>query len=137
MVGDKKLIDASTVKYLGAGLLAFAADYFILVLSYNILKMPLVLSTTLGFMSGFAISFIANRNWVFGKGESVKTKKRQITEYTTLVIFNYAFTVYSIQVLNKYGVAPKISKLVIMSLIMCWNYMIFKYIIFPKKANKH
>jgi putative flippase GtrA len=112
---------------------AFSADYFVLVISYYILNLPLWLSTSLGYFTGFAISFTINRRWVFGGKQ--REIRRQVPEYFTLVVFNYIFTVVSLGFLNNRGITPGISKLLVMILIMCWNYVLFRWVIFTNKPD--
>jgi putative flippase GtrA len=125
------------VRYLIAGGSAFVVDYGVLVLSYYVIGVSLGLSTTLGYFFGFFISFFANRYWVFGKSGTTRKPLKQIIEYTALVIFNYFFTLIAIQQLDKLGIKPSIGKIIIMAVIVVWNYLIFqKFIFSDKKAAR-
>lgn len=105
-----------------------------LLITYYLINLPLKLATSLGFFSGFIISFSVNRQWVFG-GKQSKHIARQITEYLILVVFNYLFTVYGVSFLNDHGVKPFIGKILTIGLIMCWNYALFRWIIFVSKDD--
>lgn len=121
------------IKYLIVGSLAFITDYLILMLCYFMLGINLILSTTLGYFTGFLISFTANRSWVFAHQSKNKKIHKQIVEYSMLVIFNYVFTVIFIKSLDQINITPKISKIIVMTLIVIWNYLLFKYVIFKSK----
>ena len=54
-------------RYLIAGGSAFVVDYGALVVCYYVVGLSLGVSTTLGYFSGFIISFFANRYWVINK----------------------------------------------------------------------
>jgi len=120
----------SSAKFFLAGLAAFGFDYLVLLFLYYILNIQLEVATAIGFISGFAISFTANRHWVFNAAQHKKRLPRQITEYIILVILNFFFTVVAVSLLNDHGIKPFIGKLVVMALVMCWNYAIFRWVIF-------
>lgn len=128
-------LDHSSTRYFVVGLSAFVADYTVLLLSYYLLDLPLKLATSLGFFSGFLISFSVNRQWVFG-GKQRKHLSRQIVEYLILVVFNYLFTVWSVFFLNSHGIKPFIGKVLVMVLVMCWNYALFRWVIFASRAEE-
>jgi putative flippase GtrA len=130
----KQLTGHSTSRYLVVGISAFGADYALLLFAYYVVGLPLAIATTIGFFSGFAISFTFNKQWVFG-GEHKKRPRRQVTEYLILLVFNYLFTVWAISSLNDHGVRPFIGKLVVMTLVMCWNYTLFRWVIFTKEPD--
>lgn len=129
----KKYFNHSTVKYLIVGFSSFFVDYSILNIFYYVIHLGLGLSTTVGFFSGFLVSFISNRQWTFGHIEEKRNPKKQLVEYIILVLINYLFTYVSIKYLNKLDVQPWISKIAIMGLITVWNYVIFSKIIFTDK----
>jgi hypothetical protein len=52
-------------------------------------------------------------------------------------MFNFLFTIVSVSLLNDYGITPVIGKLMAMALIMCWNYALFRWVIFVSAAEKN
>lgn len=127
----------SATRYFIIGIFAFGTDYAVLLITYYVLGLPLFLATTLGFLSGFAISFLLNRYWVFDtKGQLRKRVFRQTIEYCLLVALNYGFTVWTIALLKRHGIEPFISKLGVMGLIMCWNYALFRWVIFTTRVDQ-
>lgn len=130
----KVLTRHSAIRYLIIGSTAFAADYIVLLIGYYTLNFPLNMATTLGFFTGFIISFSINKSWVFG-GRHRKHVVRQLIEYSLLVAFNYIFTVWFVGYFNTLGLAPAIGKLIAMGLIVCWNYVLFRWVIFTYKNS--
>lgn len=124
------------VKFLVVGACAFGFDYAVLLFLYYIGNLNLEIATAIGFIAGFAISFVANRTWVFGKRLHAKKLHRQAIEYSILVVFNFLFTVIFVKILNDHGIKPAIGKLLIMALIMCWNYALFRWVIFAHQAEE-
>jgi putative flippase GtrA len=134
-VNVDKMLKHSAFRYFSVGVLAFSTDYLVLMGSFYILHLPLKISTALGFLTGFAISFTINRSWVFGKNAQRKNLARQVTEYIALIIFNLLFTIWAVSFLNDHGIKPSIGKLGVMALIMCWNYALFRWVIFAGEES--
>ncbi len=125
----------SVLKYLLSGTTAFGLDYILLITTYYVIGLPLAVATSIGFISGFLVSFSLNRQWVFPSGPQ-RNIRRQVIEYIALLVFNYFFTVWGVSFLNDHGVSPAIGKLGIMALIVCWNYALFRWVIFAKQSNR-
>lgn len=129
----KKLINHNkAMKYLFTGGLSFLVDYLLLLACYYALSQPLWFATTIGYLGGLCISFSINRAWVFGEHGKKRKITRQLVEYVLLLLFNYAFTVYAIRILDSMGVSPSISKIVLTFVIAIWNYIIFNKFIFGR-----
>lgn len=131
----QSLKNKEPVRYLIAGGSAFVVDYGALVVAYYAIRLSLGLSTTLGYFAGFLISFFANRYWVFSKSGTTRKPIKQVVEYTILVIFNYFFTLIAIQKLDMVGIKPSVGKILVMVLIVVWNYLIFQKLIFSDKKQ--
>ena len=128
------LLNHSASRYAAVGILAFAVDYTLLLFTYYVMAAPLVVATTVGFLVGFVISFCGNKRWAFG-GEQRKQTTRQATESLVLLVFNYLFTVGAVAFLNQHGLPPAIGKLLVIAMIMCWNYTLYRWVIFAKKSE--
>jgi putative flippase GtrA len=125
----------SATRYIVAGLSAFITQYAVLNLSFYLLSMNIHVATTLGFVCGLVVSYLFNRHWVFGEAGRQKHVVRQTVEYTALVIFNYFFTLIGISFLKNQGIPPFISPFIITGLITCWNYLLFRFVIFKGKKD--
>jgi putative flippase GtrA len=130
-----KFINHSSSKYFIVGLLAFGIDYAVLLSLYYLAGLNLELATSIGFIVGFMISFTVNKQWVFGQVKQRKHLVRQVVEYVCLLIFNFIFTVVTVNFLNQHGVPPVVGKLMVMGLIMCWNYALFRWVIFVQQLE--
>jgi len=131
----QRLINHSLPRYLFIGGIAFCTDYFLLLFSFYVLPLPITLATSLGFISGLLVSFTANRYWVFGEKGSQRYIGKQGIEYGLLVLFNYGFTVFAVKTLHDHGIPPYVSKVLVMGVILCWNYLIFRKVIFRTKVE--
>jgi putative flippase GtrA len=129
------MISHSLFRYLFIGGFAFATDYLLLLLFFYAFSVSLPIATTIGFISGLIVSFTWNRYWVFKGDGTQRYIGKQGLEYGILVIFNYLFTVLVIKHLHDHGIPPYISKILVMILIICWNYLIFSKIIFRNNVS--
>ncbi len=123
------------VRYLVMGSMAFAVDYGLLVVTYYVFSFPLGVATSIGYVTGLLVSFLANRYWVFGKNAAEKHVLHQSVEYGILLVVNYFVTVLGIKLLNEHGIKPYVGKVLIMCLIVCWNYVLFKKVIFVRRQK--
>jgi len=133
----KALIASESLrKYLVIGAFAFLSDYLTLLLLFNVFHVPLKIATTCGYLFGFMVSFYSNRQWVF-KAEGKKPHlAKQLTQYSILVVCNYIFTLQAVSYLNQQGIKPYIGKVLIMGMIICWNYALFRFVIFKTYKNE-
>lgn len=122
------------LRYGVSGLTALCADYCSFLLFYYVLHLPLLLSNSFSFLLGFTISFSLNRNWTFKSMGSYKLKAHhQLVLFFSLSIFNLLFSNIIIFTLNKrLLIAAAIAKLITVSIIACWNYLILKMFIFKE-----
>jgi putative flippase GtrA len=120
----------SIIRYLVSGASAFIAQYAVLNLTYYMLSLSLHIATSLGYVSGLLVSYTFNRYWVFGGEGKRKHIAYQSVQYGVLVLLNYLFTVWGVSLLKDHGIQPYISPILTTGLIVCWNYILFKKVIF-------
>lgn len=123
------MINNKLLKFLISGGTAALVEYGLFLLIHNIAGPDwIIFSQTISFIAGFAISFLLNKSWVFGsKGHASK----QLLQYATLAGVNLLLgnivIIFITEILNfEYFIA----KLVVMILVVIWNYLIFSKIIF-------
>jgi len=126
----ERILRHSFSKYFVVGITAFSCDYLVLLIFYYGVGASLKQAAVLGYLTGFAISFTTNRRWVFGGRDQRKKIRRQIIEYALLVVINLVFTVWFLNFLNTHHISPAIGKLIAMAMIMSWNYVLFRAVIF-------
>ena len=131
LVAKKQLL-----KYGVTGGSALLADYSGFVFLYSFLRTPLWVASTLSLVIGFLVSFLLNRMWVFQAHTKTANKAThvQVILYSLLFIFNNIFTYYFIVFLKNAGLSPYIGKLGAVSLIMVWNFIAYKTVIFKADA---
>lgn len=131
-----KLLYASNKKallrYLLIGVTAVISDNCVFVITYKLWNGSLLLATVLALATGFSVSFLGNKLWVFASNQHVSAHPpiTQLMFYTLLFIFNVTFTFYFINVMETISINAIISKILTTILITAWNYILYKKVIF-------
>ena len=119
---------AQMKRYLVTGLLAFASEY-------GVFQLLLMVSSKFtansgGMLVGFWVSFLLNRYWSFASRERLLP---QLLRYSLLFIINLGISNGLMYLLSNVGNIPaSIAKLMIMCMIVLWNFVIFKKLIYRK-----
>lgn len=124
------------LKFGVGGALTLTTDYLTFTLLFA-LDVPLFIASTTSFLAGFAVSFSVNRIWVFGATKATQHHQthKQLALYIALLVFNILFTYYFIFFTGKLGLSAYVAKLITMILVMLWNFVLYKKIIFAVKAG--
>lgn len=124
-------------KYLVAGFTAFFVDFFIFRTMYITFSLDLKLSTFCGIIAGFITSFLLQKFWSF-KGSQSKKASHQLIIYAFLTIINTAFTEIVIKEAENLGIkhGAELGKIFATGIIVIWNYIIFKLVVFKDNSPK-
>lgn len=122
-------------RFLSGGLVSVAIDYLGFALLVK-LGAHLFVAATVSYVVGFAVSFTLNKVWVFGavKGAQHHKTHLQATLYFALFLFNITFTNLFIYFAHQQGLSPYIGKACTILLITCWNFVLYKKVIFRLKG---
>jgi putative flippase GtrA len=118
-------------KYITVGVSAFAIEY----LSFRLIYFytngnHLNISNSLSMAIGFVFSFILNRVWSFNSKEVLS---KQLTMMIILFFINLSLSNIIISLINYLTPVPaSIAKLMVMVLVIMWNFIIYKKIIYRK-----
>lgn len=89
-----------------------------------------ITSNTIAMSCGFCLSFLLNRYWSF---KSCDDYSRQLLLNGTLFLVNLAVSNFLIYLFTSItGLPYTISKLLVMGVIVMWNFIIYKKIIFRR-----
>ena len=87
------------------------------------------MSNVIAFATGLATSFTLNKLWSF-EGQQKYSGNKQFIIYFSLAMFNLIFTSIFIKQSVELGLYPSLAKFLSMIMIVVWNFIIFKKIIF-------
>lgn len=115
------------IRYLITGSLAFIVEYSFFYL-LDRLNFWYVYSNSIAMICGFLLSFFLNRNWSF---KSKRNTKKQFIMYGVLFLINIGISNGLMFVfVEKLYIQPVFSKLLAIGALVCWNFFIYKKLIF-------
>lgn len=96
---------------------------------FQILGMGIFISNISSVVIATAINYLLNKFWAF---QSRKGSARSLVLYLILFTFNLTFSSKFIMVLSNAGIKSVIAKFMSMILITCWNFVLYKKVIFKE-----
>lgn len=124
------------LRYVISGGLAFICEYGSYLILYYVFHARINIAADVSYFIGLIFSFLLNRQWVFAANHvNGRIFRRQLISYGILVLINATFTNFAILRLHHYGLKPYLAKLVTILIIVSWNYVIYKYVIFINNHN--
>lgn len=128
----QKTFKNSAFRYLLVGGLSFLLDYGLLYLFHEIIGIRLWLATGISFSASFFFNFTLQKLFAFN---SQNGTIGSLTKYILLVIFNAFATVAIVSFLYSF-ITWQIAKILATIMTTVWNYLIYKYVIFPNKQSQ-
>ncbi len=134
----KKLFEARPVRYLISSVIAFAADYAVLLILEPLFSGMTFLSMELAAAISFAISsqinFWINRLWVF---KSEKSPLPELGGYYSLALISFSVKTFVLLELfvRVFGLPLFIAKPISEAMMFAFNYIVQKKIIFGRKKK--
>lgn len=118
------------VRYLLAGLACAGLEYGGFLALHHGLAWGLVWANTLAYAAGLFSSFALNKFWVFGGQQQYQTRY-QLLAYCLLALFNYSLgTWVLVDLVQSWGWPAWLAKGLSMGLIVVWNFLIYKKVIY-------
>lgn len=121
--------------FVGVGSLLI--DVTVTTLAYNHAHVPAYLASGIGFLSAFFFNFPLNRKKVFRHSDSDRfTFKTQIMLYAAISLFNLVATSGMTDlIVSMEWVKIAYAKIIVTAIIAVWNFIIFKNLVFSKRAS--
>lgn len=116
------------LRYFVTGVTAFVVEYVLYLILYKILKIDYAVSMLIVYSLLFVLTFVATRKWTFRSDGAVR---RQLILYLLLFLFNaYAGNYIMMRGLVGLGVPAEFAPFIKTAMITCWNFLIYKYVIY-------
>ncbi len=123
------------VRYLFVGGSTFIIDLGLLIFLHSKARLGLSIATTISYWISVVYNFSLNRWWTFSASENSSLSKH-LSTYSVLLAFNYLFTVIFVS-LASHSINYALAKVIAVMFQMCWNYFIYKNVIFTKNSSIH
>lgn len=124
------------VEYMIAGGAYFWVGYAAFFVFYSVFGWNLFASTMLSNLIGWTINFLLQRYWVFknpkAKGHMGETTGR----YIFITLINFGLNYLIIWGLQQVGISPYIGQFISSGFFTVWNYIWYKYWVFPLRYQK-
>jgi putative flippase GtrA len=117
------------IKYLIIGVITVSIDLGLLALLHHVFGVNVFVSATISFWTSLVFNFSANKFWTFGITENTV---QHTGAYLTLIGINYLVGIGMIAASSTLGVSYLAAKLLAVMLTTCWNFLLYKHIIFVK-----
>lgn len=128
-------LSQSMIWYLIIGLMAFFTEYLSFT-AFTIASLPLVAAQSVSFLCGLLVSFVGNRKVTFNNIQTdyVHGGVSQLWRYVTLALINFILSNIILYCLvNSLSAPPLVAKLIVMAMVVAWNYLVFSKLIFRTK----
>jgi putative flippase GtrA len=115
-------------KYLVIGFLTIILEYSLFFILNQLYKLWYIYANTIAFVIVFWFNFLLNRYWSF---QSKAKLGGQLVQYGILFFINMGVSNLLMFVLSdKLNIVPIIAKLFVIGVIVSWNFIIYKKIIY-------
>jgi putative flippase GtrA len=123
-------------KYLAVGVLSAGIEFFLLVLLVERFKVELFVANTFAFIFTSAINYLLSRIWVFERTGVRKRKEFPVFMFfvTCGLLINQAGLYFLTEFFN---IDYRIAKIMSISLVVVWNFMTRKRIVFKKSVSSN
>jgi putative flippase GtrA len=131
----KKLFSSTLFRYIFIGGLSFAIEMGVLYSLIHFFQLSSILAVAISFWVGLITSFVLQKLIAFqDKGSSTKKILRQSIYYAILVLFNYAFTIGFVALLEG-ALTLFIARTIALIITTGWNFIVYSKIIFKKELE--
>jgi putative flippase GtrA len=122
--------------YFWSGYLAFAFLYGNQQNSWPSLHWNLWWSTIVSNVFGWSINYILQRYWVFSN-KNLKGHATQVTgRYLFITLVDFVLNYFILYGLKQVGITPYIGQFISSGFFTVWNWLWYKYWVFPEKFTK-
>lgn len=126
----------SVVKFMIAGCIAGGTHLVFLAIFYDLFNWPIVLSTSIAFISAFVTSFSLQKLWTF-RDFSQKRAVRQFSLYIINAFFTLNVNGFLMHLLvDRYSIWYLFSQIIVNISLGVYNFFIYRFLVFRKQKNE-
>ena len=120
-------------RYLFVGGLAFVVDYGLLVFLTEVLGLHYLISATISFIAGLIVNYFLSTSWIFRKSK-LENKWLEFLIFSIIGVIGLGLNNLLLYLLtDKVHIHYMISKLLTTVVVMLWNFISRRIILFNKK----
>jgi len=115
------------LRYVIVGTSSFALEFLLFAVLHEAASLHVVLSNVLALTGAAVYNFIMSRSWTF---KSTSSLLRSVILYLLLFFWNQFFSSWVIVFLMEQGLNAMIAKIITMAIIVCWNFILYRKVVF-------
>jgi putative flippase GtrA len=124
------------IEYMVSGGVYFWVGYALLNYLYYAAHWSLWWATILSNVVGWSVNFILQRYWAFNN-KALKGHQTEVTtKYTFITLVDFILNYLILYGLNAVGITPAIGQFISSGFFTVWNYLWYRYWVFPEKIIK-
>lgn len=122
-------------QYMISGGAYFWSGYFSFFVLDQILNTSFFWAKSVATLIGWSVNFMLQRYWVF-KNPHLATHQTEVTgRYITITLVNFVLDYLIVYNLKLVGITPYIGQFVSSAFFTIWNYLWYKFWVFPDKFD--
>lgn len=139
MLSDKRNIVGQFLRYFVTGGLAFVVDFGAFALALYCFEIHYLLANLIGLMFGNVVNYLLSLGWVFS-AEKRKMEKHRLLEITVFVIISLVGMglneLLMLLMVGFAGLNEMLSKIVAAGIVLMYNFLARKFILFHKTGHE-
>lgn len=121
------------VEYLVSGGAYFWSGYAMFFVLDHIVGLNLWWAKLGANVFGWIVNYLLQRYWVFNNPKLAKHQTEVTTRYITITLVNFLLDYVIVASLKSVGITPYIGQFVSSGFFTIWNYLWYKFWVFPEK----
>lgn len=131
MAKKHKTLISKFIEYFIGGTLYFWIGYGLFALAFSVFGWNWFWAKVLGDVVGRTVNYMVQRYWAFN--DTNKSEASHMERYTVITIVSIVLDYAIVGGLTMLGVSPYIGQLASAGFFTIWNYLWYKYWVFPEK----
>jgi putative flippase GtrA len=123
-------------EYMISGGAYFWSGYLVFFLLDKGLGAAFFWAKTLSMLTGWIVNFMLQRYWVFRNPELAKHQTEVTGRYMFITLVDFVMDYFLVWGLKLVGITPYIGQFISAGFFTVWNYLWYKYWVFPEKFKK-
>jgi putative flippase GtrA len=123
------------IEYMVSGGVYFWVGYVLLNYLYYVAHWSLWWATMLSNVVGWSVNFLLQRYWAFNS-KALKGHQTEVTsKYIFITLVDFVLNYFILYGLKTVGITPAIGQFISSAFFTVWNYLWYKFWVFPEKLS--
>lgn len=124
-------------EYMISGGAYFWTGYLVFFVCDQLLGLNLWWAKLAANLSGWTVNYLLQRYWVFNSKRLKKHQTEVTKRYIVITAVNFMLDYLIVAGLKSAGITPYLGQFVSAGFFTVWNYLWYKYWVFPSHKHKH